>query len=148
MSRKGLISSPAYAFGLARICTTQPDVPNEYTASWSALMTGSYHAFLSVSCDKTKATILEPHMVDSLLGDQPALIAFQLILSLLLPYHNAAKARNMLQGCTAGSSVQMIFWPLLPSPWHFWGSIIWCSSTTWPLIKCWSGIYHATNSAA
>lgn len=54
-------------------------------------------------------------MVDSLLGDQPALIAFELVPTPLLPYHNAAKARNMLQGCTAGSRVQMIFWPLLPS---------------------------------
>lgn len=72
-------------------------------------------------------------MADSLLEDQPALIAFQLVPILLLPYHDAAKARNKLRVAQQAVVCTWYFdpcFPLQPSM-ALPSSIIWCSSITW-----------------
>lgn len=134
---RGMISLRVYSYGLACTGTTQPDVPVWLMsiASWPVSMTGSYQAFLCTNHDQNWSYKFVMHLVDSLLVEQPALIAFRLLLSAPFQsiYHDAAKDRNKLQNCTTAA---VCIWysdpcfPLQPSM-VLPSSITWCS--TWSL---------------
>lgn len=115
---RGMISLSVYSYGLACTGTTQPNVPVWLMsiASWPVSKTGSYHAFLCISHDQNWSHKFVTCLIDSLLIDQPALIAFQLLLTAPFQsiYHDAAKDRNKLQNCTTSSSLYLIFWPGTP----------------------------------